>query len=923
MTSPTTLTQGDRVFHREHPEYGFGLVRYVEDDILGGKRIQVDFENLASLQTALPADLIEAADFKRPNLSARESDRDAVLRRLLCGAVIGENNLTGAFLHTSTQPLPHQAFALDKILGHKRFGHLLADDVGLGKTIEAGLIISALRGGNANYKVLVVAPAALTLQWQDEMEEHFSLHFSVMGRDFDGKRTRSWRNQHLVIASLDALKRPDYDSVLQQVGPFDLVVCDEGHRLSARRELLSQDLEKTQNYRLFERLTQQRLIEVETDNSGAPRSPRLLLLSATPHQGDNLRFNYLLNLIRPDLFPLPPDRHEPSSFDPDSLRETVTRTPRTAARDWNGNPLFMGHTTLTLDVVWDDHEGAAAQKLTRYICESLNADGDTSRQLVVQLVMHTFHKIAASSWAALENALSNRKTALVNGAEQALVEDEEDDIGVRQVEVRDYAKQFFKHELELLEEVLSAVRHLTLDSKWQRFSELLDQFDAHENGCHVLIFTQYKATQNYLRKRLEDRCPESRIEIINGDVALEARRDARRRFESSSQFMISTEAGGEGVNLQKASHIMVNYDLPWNPMRLQQRIGRLDRYGQKHLVQVVNMRVPNSWDARISTRIMERLAVIQATMDGVTGGVEDFREMLLGTVADQISPTALFTEQIRYGKDVDNRQIDKWLKDAARSVQRWQEMFSDDLGLRAGEGVRQTELTHEDFRAAYTAALQRHSLKLMETRTKESKYIHGVYHYELPQAFRVPMLRPSREYYVVFDRDRYNETRDTVLGVARGQEIKPTLAGFSEAVTDWLFQTAFHAGHGQSVTTIRPVSPDAEAGWLLAYALRWQTTARRLLAPDSMCFVFVPESGEARVLPPRAVLSLIGDVKEGAPERIPDEIPDDEARTLAQRELKNLVVARGEDSRSVAGLFLHAAIWIFPIHDSGVSKERC
>ena len=168
MTAAAKVTQGDRVRSQEHPEYGFGLVRYVEDDILGGKRIQVDFENLTTLQTALPDDLVPSPDFSAPRLSIRRSDRDAVLRRLLCGAVLGENNLTGAFLHTSTQPLPHQAFALDKILGHKRFGHLLADDVGLGKTIEAGLIISALRGGNAGYKVLVVAPDSLALQWQDE-----------------------------------------------------------------------------------------------------------------------------------------------------------------------------------------------------------------------------------------------------------------------------------------------------------------------------------------------------------------------------------------------------------------------------------------------------------------------------------------------------------------------------------------------------------------------------------------------------------------------------------------------------------------------------------------------------------------------------------------------------------------------------------
>jgi hypothetical protein len=324
------------------------------------------------------------------------------------------------------------------------------------------------------------------------------------------------------------------------------------------------------------------------------------------------------------------------------------------------------------------------------------------------------------------------------------------------------------------------------------------------------------------------------------------------------------------------------------------------------------MRVPNSWDARISTRIMERLEVIQATMDGVTGGVEDFREMLLGTVADQINPTALFTEQIRHGKDVDNRQIDKWLTNAARSVERWQEMFSDDLGLGSGEGVRKTELTHEDFRSAYAAALRRHSLKLMETRTRESKYIHGVFHYELPRAFRDPVLRPSRDYYVVFDRARYNETRDTVLGVARGQEIKPTLAGFSEAVTDWLFQTSFHAGPGESVAAIRSPADGTEAGWLLAYALRWQTASRRFMAPDSMCFVMVPEAGDPRVLSAREVCAIVTSVQGRSRVDAPDQIPDDDARPVAERELRRIVVERGDDARSIAGLFLHVALWLSP-----------
>ena len=900
--------------HTKQPELGYGWVRYVEEDVFGEDRVQVNFENASVLQTVLPDELALLDDFKDPCAAAGRTSPEAVLRRIYCGAVLGENNLTGAFLHTSTQPLPHQAFALDKILGKDRFGHLLADDVGLGKTIEAGLIITTLRRGNPAYKVLVVVPASLSLQWQDEMEEHFGLYFSIMGKDFLGKGVRGWQNQSLVIASLDALKRKEYADVLKQVGPFDLVVCDESHRLSAKRNMLSKDLEKSQNYQLFERLVADRTIEFVADASGIPRSPRLLLLSATPHQGDNLRFNYLLNLIRPDLFPLPPPKQDPGEFEQEDLKETMTRTPKSVARDWDGNPLFKGHQTRTCKIQWTELELKASRLLSDYIQSSLSSgSAGAGWQLVIQLVMHTFHKIAASSWSAIGETLKNRKEMLLNQGPSSLVDDEEDDLGLSELPWSQSDKVFFERELEMLDKMIAAISGLTVDSKWNRFHGLLREFDHSEPGCHVLIFTQYKHTQKYLADQIKSAFPRESVELVNGDIPLDERRQARHRFEDNSRFMISTEAGGEGVNLQKASHIMFNYDLPWNPMRLQQRIGRLDRYGQKRVVSVINLLVPDSWDAVISTRILERLEVIQKALDHVTDGLENYKDMLLGEIADAISPEELFAEHMKTGKMPDDQQIDEWVNEALKSKDRWKQLFSAGLGLASQEQMpAKCALGADEFRRAYAYALGVYGIKLQETRTHDHKFVPDVYHYTLPPAFRDPILRPTREYYVVFDRDRFNAVRDDKLGQAKGQDIKPSLAGFSESVTDWLFQAAFHGKKDESVTGIKlPDDCDLQSGWLLAYALRWQFPVRRLLAPDSMCSVWVPDSGDAVVLDARSVCHQLESLEKGTACAIPPTgIPVDKAKPLVQAHLKHIVTTRSDSARTIADMFLHAAVYL-------------
>lgn len=903
----TGTAANSRVIHRAHPEYGFGLVRYVEEDAFGNVRLQVSFDHLDGLEIVTPEVLDEVGEPLADAAAGRWGDVQAFRRKLAAGLIIGENNLTGGFIKAAVQPLPHQVFVLDKILSSDRFGHVLADDVGLGKTIEAGLLITCLMRREPPQRIMIVCPTGLALQWQEEMEEHFGLNFSIMGDNFEGKLTMSWRNQPLVIAPLDRLKREEYRELLKQVDPFDLVVCDEAHRLTARRQFLSQKLEKTANYQLFEFLVQSRLIRYVENNDQTLRSPRLLLLSATPHQGDDERFVYLLHLVRPDLFD--PDKRTSKPLTTALLTETLTRTPKSRAVDWDLKPIFKGHITKTLDVHWTQEETEVSGLLTEYILKSLDfvRESDRGRQLVVQLVTHTFHKIAASSWPALEQALQRRLNSLdgkVQKLSELLGSAKEDD--GEDGDVRDFAlpaQAFFENEKALLQTLLGRLRGLSKDSKWELCAQLLKQLEQAEPGARVLLFTQYRVTQEMLRERLEKLFPDVSVEMVHGDVKSVDRRSARIRFENESRFLISTEAGGEGVNLQKACHIMVNYDLPWNPMRLQQRIGRLDRYGQQRVVQVFNLRVPDSWDQKISTRILARLEVIQRTMSLTGAGqVEDYREMILGEIAEQIDVTQLFTESYKSG-GVSNESVDEWVRGAVQSVKRWEALFGSELGMNADIARLKPTLTSDDFKTAFQLACEAQTISLRETRNSRNHFVRGVFNFDLPAAFRDPVFRPTRTIHVVFDRRVYADVRGQDLGNVRGQPIRPALAGFSEPVTDWLFQTAMNGRGGESAFALRaPREWLHGAGVLYVHALRWLGKSRRIRSPDSISIVFVKKTGEALQISPSDAMAFARTVEPatGGVVQIP-ETGEVAARKLAQMKIKDHALNRDAFARGAAG----------------------
>jgi len=906
MNSESTLIEpGTRVFSKTHPEYGFGVVKLRDENALGEIVFHASFDHSDRPLLLSPEDIQPVPDAADDLHAAQLGSVDVFRRKLAAGLVLTENNRNGAFLKSSTQPLPHQAFVLDKILSSNRFGHILADDVGMGKTIEAGLLISSVLREHRDGRILIVCPKGLAVQWKDELEEHFGLYFAVMGEEFKGKLASAWFHQPLVIASIDRLKRDDYTETLRQSGEFDLVVCDEAHKLSAARSLFTQKLEKTANYRLFERLVAERCIQFVTGNDGAPRSPRLLLLSATPHQGDDERFLYLLNLTRPDLFPMEREATE-TLLTPAALAETITRTPKSRAVHWDGKPIFKGHETYTLEVAWKESEHAAALALTHYIQSSL-AQVSPAAALIVQLVMHTFHKIAASSWTALAQTLERRLAALQGQAVQLLAEADEDDAEELLPALQGdgtKALPFFKSEAAALLHLISQVNALETDSKWESCAKLLREIEDQEPGAKILFFTQYRATQEMLVTRLNALFPGADAVIIHGDIQTEGRKAARLAFETHARFLVSTEAGGEGINLQKACHLMVNYDLPWNPMRLQQRIGRLDRYGQRQKVRVFNLRVPASWDQHVSTRILERLASIQASMGVITADAEDYKQMLLGVVADQINPAELFARSMSNGETVSDARIDGWVQNAFTSMNRWKKVFAHDLGMPANELHLAPQLGPKDFCAAFELAAEAHGIKLMETRTSENRFVEGVYHFSRPAAFR-GRTRRTEEVYIAFDRDRYAEVRGEVLGKARGQEIRPTLAGFGDELTDWMFETVFPARAGESAFAVRASdSWPHGSGVLWVWALRWMGASRRMKTPDTIVVCFQRPGAEPILIPPQEAMELAIKCEETTPGSLIDTLDAEPARKFAQAELRALLTTKDTATRGAAALSL-------------------
>lgn len=515
-------------------------------------------------------------------------------------------------------PLPHQILALQRAISGDRIRYLLADEVGLGKTIEAGLILRELKIRGLVRRILVVAPAGLVLQWQSEMKSHFNEGFRLI---LPGSLTalrqagaideneNLWRMHDQVICPLDSVKpidsrrgwsqeqlarynRERFEDLVS--AGWDLIIIDEAHRLGGSTEQVAR-------FKLGAALAQ--------------AAPYLLLLSATPHQGKSDAFRRLIGFLDADA--LPGD----DAISREAVAPFVIRTEKSRAIDADGNPLFRPRFTQLVPIEWGTahtEQRALYDAVTEYVRDGYNR-AIKEKQTAIGFLMILMQRLITSSTAAIRTSLERRLTVLDLPQDQLslfpedLGEDWSQLDGQQQLDtILKTRLKGLKDERKEVELLLSTARRCEAsgpDVKAEALLERIQRQQREENDptLKVLIFTEFVPTQAMLADFLERRG--FTVASLNGAMDLEERRQAQRRFAGDAQILISTDAGGEGLNLQFC-HVIVNYDLPWNPMKIEQRIGRVDRIGQKHIVRAMNFALEGTVELRVRDVLEEKLARI-------------------------------------------------------------------------------------------------------------------------------------------------------------------------------------------------------------------------------------------------------------------------------------------------------------------------
>ena len=667
------------------------------------------------------------------------------------------NENTGSLSQFDIDPLPHQIHLVHRILRSGNLNWLIADDVGLGKTIEVGMLLSALQQRGSFRRILIVTPPSVMRQWQEELGGKFGFDdFLIYGRDFEVNDPTHWKLYDHVIGSMDRFKGEEHLDALIGAEPWDLVVVDEAHRLTRRR--YGNKYDSSQRFQLAARLRR--------------RTDALIMLSATPHQGMQDQFQGLLELLRPDR----KRQIQTLDLNPQILEDMVIRNNKADATDTNGNFIFKGKTTKTLAVTVSPESKTFDKALQRYIRQGYQAAERLGRQgIAVGFVMTVYRKLASSSVAAIHQALCLRRQRLQreainnqpgymvdhNGYESGdAVEDERYAGEYEESAVSQNAQQFFEGEIAELDKLIEQANSLLADDhKLQSFMEqLIAIVDSHREGERILIFTEYRATQRYLESALTDRFGNHAVALIHGGQSQNERRDAISRFEESAQFLISTEAGGEGINLHRRCHLMVNYDLPWNPMRIVQRIGRLYRYGQGERVVVFNVHAPETIDADIVQTMYEKLLQICRDM-AVVG--DEFREGLeddvLGDMANimQIDVDDILSSASTEGIQRTQSRIDEALERARKAGQSQQELFAYVSGYDPEETKGELNVTHEHVRAFVEGMFKQEGIEITR-RLHEGM----IWELEIPESLRGDLQGLKTRARVTLDRTWAADRRD-------------------------------------------------------------------------------------------------------------------------------------------------------------------
>lgn len=681
-------------------------------------------------------------------------------------------------VHTSlVDPLPHQITAVyESMLPRLPLRFLLADDPGAGKTIMAGLLIKELIVRGDLQRCLIVCPGNLVEQWQDELYRRFHLPFEIMTNDkYEAARTGNWFAENpLSICRLDKLSRNEDVQEKLKTTDWDLVVCDEAHKMSA--SFWGGEIHRTKRHQLGQILS--------------ALTRHFLLLTATPHNGKEEDFQLFMALLDGDRFE-GKFRDGVHSIDTSDL---MRRMVKEDLLKFDGRPLFPERKAYTVEYELSDGEADLYQRVTDYVRDEFNRAeqlANDGRKGTIGFALTVLQRRLASSPEAIYQSLRRRRERLEKrcreeellkrGAEvridwhkdvPSLSEDDLDDLEdapdeevedteEHVVDLASAAQTIAELKVEIailkdLEQVALRVRQSHTDRKWDEISRLLqnqtEMFDAHGHRRKLIIFTEHRDTLNYLHDRIGSLIGKSEAVVtIHGGMGREERKKAESLFtqDKDTEVLIATDAAGEGINLQRA-HLMVNYDLPWNPNRLEQRFGRIHRIGQTEVCHCWNLVASKTREGEVYHRLLEKL---EEERNALGGKVFD----ILGKLLFGDKPLRnLLMEAIRYGDRQEVRAQLNQVVDNAMDRNKLRDLIEEHALAHDSMDASRVREIREDMERAEARRLQPHFVAAFFN--ESFKRLGGTLREREPKRYEATHV-PA----VIRNRDRIIGMRDPVL----------------------------------------------------------------------------------------------------------------------------------------------------------------
>ena len=576
-------------------------------------------------------------------------------------------------------PLPHQLHVLNRVMENNHIRYILADEVGLGKTIEAGMIIKELKARGLIKRILVVCPTGLVTQWAAEMQDKFHEKFNViLPSDFDTIR-RLTDNEDVygqydqVISPMDSIKpierhagwteerveKYNEERIYSIINSgWDLVVIDEAHRVAGSTGEVAR-------YKLGHLLSE--------------ASPYLLLLSATPHNGKTEPFLRLVRLLDEDAFP------NAKSIVKEQVAPYLIRTEKREAIDNSGNKLFKSRITHLVEMSWDERHTMQKElykRVTAYVSETYNkAQRNRKKNMCLIFLLIIMQRMVTSSTAAVRQSLE-RRLEILKAQSTKIGSLTEDDIAT--LDIEDGVEEALEaisldidEEIAELEDIISVAKQAEFqhpDVKIEYLLNTVDEIIGEDQNQKIIIFTEFVATQQYLEHALVSKG--YTVAILNGSMSIDERNIALKDFRDRANVFISTDAGGEGLNLQ-FSNIIINYDLPWNPMKIEQRCGRVDRIGQQRDVHIFNFIIKDTVENRVRQVLEEKLSVIFKEM-----GVDKYSDVLDSEVAE-CDFTEVYMRSISHPSRIDESlyPVESEVKQQLANAKKYKDVIREEKDL--------------------------------------------------------------------------------------------------------------------------------------------------------------------------------------------------------------------------------------------------